>query len=245
MFATPTEIIYSSMRLCGVIAKNETPDSGEMQDAMQALNLMLEQWSARRLIIRATIQYSHVLVANQASYVIGSGAPLFNTPKPITVTSAFIRDSNNVDEPVDVISREEYDSYGDKAITAARPVAICYDPGAAQQVNQQGTILVYPMPDASTTYTLFMQMQNSLNDFTTLTDTVTFEAKYGEAMKYELAKRLWREYHESHEPIPGDILNFAERAMCVLEKTNHVLPRAAMEIPPRKSVFNIYTGDYS
>ena len=244
MFATTNDIINAALRICGAIAKGEQPTADESNDALQSLNLMLDHWSARRLIVRATIQYSHALVANQASYAIGAAAT-WNTAKPITVTSAFIRDSNNVDEPVDVISREEYDSYGDKAITASRPVAICYDPGAAQQVNQQGTILVYPMPDASTTYTLFMQMQNSLNDFTTLTDTVTFEAKYGEAMKYELAKRLWREYHESHEPIPGDILNFAERAMCVLEKTNHVLPRAAMEIPPRKSVFNIYTGDYS
>jgi hypothetical protein len=242
-FSTVSDIIKSAMRLVGVIAKSEVPTNDEMQDGMQALNLMLEMWSARRLLVRGTIQFSNILTANQASYTIGTGGN-FNTLKPIEITSAFIRDSNNIDTGLDIISRDEYDSYGDKAITTSRPIALCYDAGAAQQASQLGTVLFYYTPDSSTTYTVFMQTQAQLTDFSALTDNVTFEAKYGEAMKYELAKRLWREYHEISEPIPGDILDLAAKALCVIEKTNHELPRATIEVPPRKSVFNVYTGEY-
>ena len=243
MFNTPSDIIKSAMRICGVIAKSETPTNDEMQDALQALNLMLEQWSARRLIVRGTIQFSGALIANQTAYTIGTGGN-FNTLKPIAITSAFVRDTNNVDTPLDIISREEYDNYGDKTLTTSRPLALCYDAGAAQQASQMGTCLFYYTPDSSTTYTVFMQLQAQLTDFVTLTDAVTFEAKYGEAMKYELAKRLWREYYEADKPIPGDIIAMGDRALCIIEKTNHVLPRASIEVPPRKSVFNVYTGDY-
>jgi hypothetical protein len=242
-FLTAADVIKSTMRIIGVIGKSEVPSNDEMMDGLQALNLMLEQWSARRLIVRGTIQFSNVLTANKYSYTIGTGGN-FNVLKPVTITSAFIRDSNNIDTGLDIIERDEYDSYGDKMITSSRPIALCYDAGAAQQSSQLGTVLFYYIPDASTTYTVFMQMQAQLTDFTGLTSSVTFEAKYGEAMKYELAKRLWREYHEDGKPIPGDILTLGDKAMCVLEKSNHELPRATIEVPPRKSVFNIYTGDY-
>jgi hypothetical protein len=242
-FTTAADIIKSAFRIIGVIGKSEVPTNDEMQDGMQALNLMLEMWSARRLMVRGTIQSNFPLIANQYSYTIGTGGN-FNTPKPITITSAFIRDGNNIDTGLDIIERDEYDSYGDKLITSSRPIALCYDAGAAQQASQLGTVLFYYIPDASTPYTVFLQLQVQLTDFAFLTDAVTFEAKYGEAMKYELAKRLWREYREANLPIPGDILDLAAKALCVIEKTNHELPRATIEVPPRKSVFNVYTGDY-
>ena len=244
MFSTPTDVIKSALRICGVIGKSEVPTADEMMDGMQALNLMLEQWSARRLVVRGTTQYIHALTANVATYTIGTGG-VFNTAKPITITSGFIRDGSLVDTDLDIINRDEYDSFGDKMLTTGRPFALCYDAGAAQQVAQMGTCLFYYTPDGSTTYTAYIQLQSALTDFVNLTDAVTFEAKYGEAMKYELAKRLWREYHETEKSIPGDILALAERAMCVIEKTNHELPIAQIEVPPRKNVFNIYSGDWN
>ena len=242
-FLTASDVIKAALRGIGVIGKSEVPSADEMMDALQSLNLMLEQWSARSLIVRGTQQFNNVLTANKYSYTIGTGGN-FNTLKPIDITSAFIRDANNVDTGLDIVSREEYDSYEDKIITTGRPVALCFDAGAAQQASQMGTVLFYYIPDTSVAYTVYMQMQVALTNFANLTSTVTFEAKYGEPMKYELMIRLWREYHETSKPIPDDIRALASRAMCVLEKTNHVLPRAVLEVPPRKTVFNIYTGDY-
>ena len=242
MFTTAGDVIRSAFRIIGVTAKSEVPTADEMQDALQALNLMLESWSARRLIVRGTVQFSNALTAGQYIYTMGTGGN-FNTPKPIAITSGYIVDNNGISTNIDIISQEEYDSYADKFITVARPVALNFDAGLAQQAVQTGTCYLYPIPD-STPYVLVLQTQVALTDFTGITDTVTFEAKYGEAMKYELAKRLWREYHESTQPIPGDILAIGERAMCIIEKTNHVLPHASIDVPPRKTVYNVYSDDW-
>jgi hypothetical protein len=241
-FTTSADIIKSAFRIIGVIGKSEVPTADEMQDGLQSLNLMLEMWSARRLIVRGTIQFSNLLTAGQFSYTIGAGGD-FNTAKPIAITSGYVIDASGLSTGLDIISQEEYDSYSDKFISISRPIALCYDAGAAQQAVQTGTCWIYPIPD-TTPYFLVLQLQVALTDFTSLADSVTFEAKYGEAMKYELAKRLWREYHESASPIPGDIMDLAAKALCVIEKTNHVLPVAAIEVPPRKSVFNVFSGDY-
>lgn len=244
-FGTPSDIIKSALRLCGVIGKSEVPSADEMQDGLQALNLMLEQWSARRLIVRATQEAFFPLVAGQASYTIGPSLAFnFVNPKPITITAAQVVDMNGISTNLDIITKEEYDSYGDRFITTSRPIALCYDPIMAQQLAPMGNVIFYYAPD-TTPYVVNLVMQLALTDFTALTDSVTFEPKYGEALKYELAKRLWREYRESDKSIPGDILVLADKAMCVLEKTNHQLPRAVMEIPPRRSTFNVYTGDFS
>jgi hypothetical protein len=73
---------------------------------------------------------------------------------------------------------------------------------------------------------------------------VTFEEVYSEALKYNLAIRLYREYHEHGKPIPSDLIYLADRAMCVIEKLNAEQVHSIIEVPSRRGVFNIYTGDY-
>ena len=50
-FLTSADIVKSAMRIIGAIGKSEVPSSDEMMDGLQALNLMLELWSARRLMV--------------------------------------------------------------------------------------------------------------------------------------------------------------------------------------------------
>jgi hypothetical protein len=243
-FATSLDIIQSALRVVGVIRKSETPGPDEMQDGLEALNVMIDMWSGRKLLIRATTSYSHLLRAGQAQYAIGTGQE-FDTPKPLAVYSAFIRDESIYDTPLDIITVEEYDSYGDKAMTTSRPIALAYDTGSAQRETPFGTLKFDFTPDSSQAYTVFMQLQNYLSDFNFLTDAVTFEPVYGEALKYNLAVRLWREYRSPTEAIPEDIAFLARQALCVIEKLNHVIPRVGIEVPPRRSVFNVYTGEWN
>jgi hypothetical protein len=243
-FATSLDIIQAALRVIGVVRKSEPPTPDEMQDGLQALNVMIDMWSGRKLLIRATTSYSHTLRAGQAQYTIGTGQE-FDTPKPLAVYSAFLRDATSYDTPLDIITVEEYDSYGDKAMTTSRPIALAYDAGSAQSAIPFGTLNFYYTPDSSEQYTVFLQLQNYLTDFNLLTDAVTFEPIYGEALKYNLALRLWREYRSPTEPIPEDIAYLARQSLCVIEKINHVIVRVGMEVPPRHSVFNVYTGEWN
>lgn len=234
-----SDLIKASMRVAQVIQKNEEPDAGEMDDALQALLIMLHSWSARRLMVRAHIPETFTLTANKGVYTIGVGGEL-NTTKPYKISSAFIRDSNSVDYPLNIMDMGYYNDLQDKLIAVGRPEVLVYDPGAAQQDPQLGKINLYEIPDV--VYTLGITGQKPFTDFTTIADDVTFDPPYEEAIKFELAVRLWPEYHKG--PVPADIHILANEAMHTVEAMNSSTPRSVTDLPGVKysQPYNIYTG---
>ena len=235
-------LIKAAMRIAQVIRKGEDPDAQELTDAQEALEIMLHSWSARRLLVRANVPETFPLAPNIASYTIGVGG-VFSTSKPYKIATAFVRDSNNVDTPLDIVGMEYYQGLSDKALSVGRPEMLVYDAGNAQQSPQLGTIVLYSIPDA--VYTLGILSQKPFTDFASLTEDVTFDLPYEEAIKYELAIRLWPEYHST--PIPVDIHMMANEAMHVVESMNAISVACGTDLPGTKNMtpYNIYTGEYS
>lgn len=230
------------MRVCGVLAKSEVPSADEMQDSVQALQFMLDLWGADNLMAWGLVQETFTLTANQQSYTIGASASLdFNTAYPYSITDAYLRDGANVDTGIDIITRDEYNAYSDKIVTASRPEALYYDHGVASQTTPTGTIFLYPMPDGSSTYQLILTSQKPLAAI--LTSTATFEllAPYEEAIKYNLAIRLWPEFHENpKDPIPQHIVVLAKEAKRVIERNSLEMDIVGISIPgARLGLWNI------
>jgi hypothetical protein len=237
------DLIKAALQDIGAIGKNEPITASDANDALQKLNFMIDAWSVRSLMVLGAIMESFPLTAGQGAYTIGIGAN-FNTTKPSKITDAYVRDGYNIDTPVDVVGQDEYDSYEDKIISQARPIALYYDPGYTQQSVQTGTIYLYYIPDASTPYTLFIGQQKALTEFSAITDTVTFQSAYYEALEYNLAVRLWPQYHDSGKPVSADLHGLALESLNVIETMNTRIPKAAIETPGRKTIYNIYTGEY-
>ncbi len=237
-----SDLLRMALQKGGAIRKGESPDAGEMQDAMTALVIMLHSWAARRLLVRATIQESVATVDGVGTYTVGMGGAL-NTTKPLKIVSAYIVDSNNLKTPVSVVSKDVFDSYRDSLVSEGRPISLYYDPGAAQQAVQTGTISLYPIPDA--VYTLYINSTKPFTDFTDIADTITFEPPYEEAILYSLAVRLWPEYHKAEISVPASIYEVMREAMDIVETMNSVQVVCGMEIPGGGGGgYNIYTGGY-
>ena len=240
---TVSELLKAAMRTAQVIRKGEEPDAGEMADALEAMTIMLHAWSARKLLVRANIPETFTLVANTRTYTIGVGGT-FNTSKPYKIVTAFIRDTNNVDTPVLIRDMNTYQGISDKLTSIGRPDILVYDPGAAQQDPQLGTIYLYSVPDVA--YTLGITSQKPFVDFTDLADDVTFDPPYEELIKYEMAVRLWPEYHKG--PVPQDIHILANEAMHTVESMNAVVVRSTTDLPGVKGgggTYDINVGPYS
>lgn len=233
-------IIKSSMRVAQVLRQGEDPEDQEMTDALEALTIMLHSWAARRLLTRANTVEPFTLAASTSSFYIGVGQT-FNTSKPSAIMKSILRDTESQDTDVDVYSMEEYNSIPDKIVSTGRPSVIAYDPGYAQQATQKGTVYVYPMADVAT-YSLRLNQQKPFTEYTAITDTLTFDSPYEEAIKYELALRIWREYHKTD--IPGDILRDAAKAMAIIETMN--APRVIADLSRvgggGGGAYNITTG---
>lgn len=236
------DLIKAALQDIGALAKSEPMAADDANDALKKLNFMLDAWSVRSLMVLGAILESFPLTAGQRAYTIGIGGN-FNTSKPSRITDAYVRDGYNIDTPVDVVEKDEYDSYEDKMISQARPIALYYDPGPTQQTVQTGVVSLYYIPDASTPYTLFIGEQKPLTEFSAITDTVTFQSAYYEALEYNLAVRLWPQYHDSGKPVQAELKELARESMKVIETMNATIPTAALELPGRKSVYNIYTGE--
>ena len=237
------DLFVAAMETIGATSLDEVPEASELQKCLRHCNLMLNSWSGRSLMIAATTQESFPLIAGQRSYTIGIGGN-FNTDKPIKIESGFVRDSANVDHPLYVVELDIYDSFDDKMIATARPDAIYYTPGKAQQVTNLGTIFCYPIPDAPDT--LFINSQKYLTQFVNLTDNVTFQPVYQDAIVQNLAVKIWRIMGRKG-PVPADLLRDARNAMQTVENINHTLPIARIDMPglgTGQANNNIMSGDW-
>lgn len=240
------DIIIDAMNLIGVIAINETPSSAEMQVGLRTLNMMLDRWSANRLMLRSTSSAALPLTAGKYIYTIGAPTSDFTSSKPLRLENVFMRDNNGVDYSIDILPQSAYDALQDKSYNQSVPAAVYYDPGATQQAVNEGTFYVYPIPDAALLYTLHIDYDEYLTEFSTLTAIITFDPAYYEALVYGLAVRLYRRYHtDTAKSIPEDIIAMSAAALKTIENMNSVQARASMDIPGKVSTFNIFTGDYN
>jgi hypothetical protein len=237
---TAADIIKASMRKLGLLAKSEVPSNDEMQDSLQALNMMIDEWGAQKLMATANITENFPLVAGQQSYTIGVGGN-FNTTKPIDIYSAYYLDNQNIKYPLSIVTREEFFSYQDSQIVSAPPLSLFYDVGATQQASQLGTIYLYYSPDATSPYTLYIDSQKQFTEFATLTTAVTFPASYYKALVYNLAVEIAPEYGVTISPV---VEMLATESKETVESQNSRPMLSGLDLPKSKGgSFNWISGD--
>ena len=175
-----SQIVNAACRQLGF-----TPNAAEAADAMEALNLMLQEWSASPIGLHKVTRESVTLANATASYTIGTGGVL-NTVRPSRIEEAFIRDSS-MDYPVKVyFSYSEYASIAFKS-TPGMPCRIYFE-----RSFPLGTVLLYPTPDAA--YSLWLYSFKPLATYTSLSDALALPPEYESAIKFNLAVDLSEEF---------------------------------------------------
>ena len=233
------DILKDAMGLIGVIAIDESPSTSEYTQVLRTLNVMVDRWSSQRLMLRSTVALSIPLVAGKATYTIGVSGCDVTAPKPIQMRTGYYRDVNNNDLPIEMIDIITYNSINDKMIASGPPMYGAYDPGDTQQIINKGTLSVYPIPD--TVYYFNVEVDTYLTEFVNLSDTVTFEPAYYEALIYNLAVRLFRYYRDANVQIPQDIISVANISVNNLKTMNKFTVIAASDLPGKISSYNIYS----
>ncbi len=239
---TARDLIKESLELIGVVAAGEEPSANDMTSGLNSLNLLLSMWGGRNLMTTSEIRESFSLVASQVSYLMGVDSialPVdFNTPKPSKIVRAFIRDTNDVDYPVTLISRDQYDAIPDKDSTGV-PNQLAQDPGATQQTNQVMTVYLYPAP-TDATYTIFLFSEKPLTWVSALDDTITMEDVYLAAIPPNLATILAQKFGKALHP---ETKQLAKDTLSVVETINASQKRPVCDLfLPTSSKGNIYRG---
>lgn len=143
--ASVNDAITRAMKALGTLGRQEVPSAQEFTDGLYCYNQLLESWSTQKLMSYATLQRSFTLTANDQSYTIGSGGDI-NVTRPIDITQAFVRDGNNQDHPLTIVSREIWNNIGLKTTTSEYPHTLFYD-----STYPLATIYVFPVPTEART----------------------------------------------------------------------------------------------
>ncbi len=223
----------------GVISEGQTPTAEMMQDAITALNVMVESWSAMGLVQYAPTREDFTLVVGDNTYSIGTGAGAgnFDTLRPIRILNCYVRDITGTDYPVEEMGADEYNDLSFKT-DAGRPNKLWYNP-----TYPLGTIFLYPTPDAIET--LHIDSEKPLADMTVLTATVNLPSEYLAPLKWCLAETLAPEYpHAVASPGFAVVVNLAEKSfntIISLNAANKLEPVRLDVFGDRGKGFNIIT----
>lgn len=150
------------------------------------------------------------------SNAFASGAITTAAPRPLRINSAIVRVSTSVagilDYPVAILTSEEYELIGLKALSGPWPRALYYQPSIPL-----GVLNYWPNPSSGEMH-LFCDML--LNRFSSLSDTIAVQPGAIMAMRWNLAELLLPSYGRNDQLLVGLVREYASQGRSFLKRTN-------------------------
>jgi len=215
---TCLDLIKRSLRLLGVLSQGETPVANESDEALKALNSMVESWNNEKLMLYMLTNTMYTITSGTASYTYGpagSGATWESTgvtrPLILDKCSAFIRQSGT-DSNLEYYSNSRFNEICGKSDAG-------YPSKWACDFNYPiATIRIFPVPN-ETDLTFGLTEQSALTKFNTISDTLVLPNGYEQALTYGLALELSPEYGVEPSAL---VLNTAQNSKFLIKRVNSV-----------------------
>ena len=190
--STARDLIKGSLRLIGALGTGETPAAEDSNEALLALNQMLDSWSTENLVIPNQVREVFPLVADQSSYTMGSGGD-FDTTRPLDIFNVLIQETSTYELPIQILNAKEHSEITSKQTKSSIPVSVyCENSYPLETLN------FYPVP--SEVKNVVVYSSKPLTNFASLNTTVTLPPGYYKALRYGLAVELAPEYGKAPTP---------------------------------------------
>jgi hypothetical protein len=183
---TAQELIEDAFIELGILVAGQALATDDLAWGTRKFNRFLQSKSVDGLNLHYMVTESFSPVGGTASYTIGTGGD-FDTIRPNTIKSAFIRDANGHDYPIDIRPMSDYWELGEKS-TQDRPTRLYYD-----RQFPLGIIYLYYVP--ATDEKLHIQSYKPLTTYDDVAnDDVVIPAEYENMFIYNLAVSLAPRY---------------------------------------------------
>ncbi len=234
---TAGDIINGSLRLLGVLAEGETPSAETSQDALRAMNQMIDSWNTERLSVFSTQDQVFTWPAGQLNRTLGpSGNFVGNRPVLLDDATYFKDPGTGVSYGIKFINQQQYDGIAVKTVTSTYPQVIFVN-----NTFPDIDMFVYPRPTRDLEWH-FISVEE-LSQPATLATTLHFPPGYLRAFRYNLACELAPEF--GTEPSP-QVMRIAMSSKRNLKRINN--PDDIMSMPyslvATRQRFNVYAGNY-
>ena len=236
---TAQDIIQDALEMLGVYAAGETMSNADAQRGLTRLNNMLDSWSNESLSCYAIIEQTGTLQVGVSRYTIGSGGT-FNMTRPLKINlgpgAATFQDSNNNNFDIEVVTQDQWNLIGNRAVTSNIPDTLFYDPQ-----YPLGVINIFPVPNIGGT--LLWDSYLQLTDFTSLTTVLSLPPGYELAIKTNLAVHM--KPYFTGTTLDPEVKEQARESKANVKRTN-IRPQQASYDPEIVSsvqpTYNIYRG---
>ena len=234
---TAGDIINGSLRLLGVLAEGETPSSETSQDALRAMNQMIDSWNTERLSVFATQDQVFMWPAGQLSRTMGpSGNFVGNRPVLLDDATYFKDPGTGVSYGIKFINRQQYDGIAVKTVTSTYPQVILVN-----MTFPDIEMFIYPRPTRELEWH-FISVEE-LTQPATLATVLHFPPGYLRAFRYNLACEMAPEF--GVEP-SSQVRRLAMSSKRNIKRINN--PDGIMSMPyslvATRQRFNVYAGNY-
>lgn len=237
MATTAADQINGALRLIGVLAEAEAPSAAMAQDALTALNQMIDSWNTERLSVFSTIDQVFNWPSSTRIRTLGPTGD-FVGQRPVQLDDAtYFRDaSTNVSYGIKMINQEQYDNIAVKTVTSTYPQVLWYN-----ATFPDIEIYIYPVPSRVLEFH-FVSVEK-LTEPATLDTVLAFPPGYLRAFRYNLACELAPEYGVEPSPQVRRIAMYSKRDLKRINNPDDVMAMPAAMIINRPR-FNIYTGNF-
>ena len=234
---TAFDQIKAALRLIGQLAEGEEPSPQAAQDALNAMNQMIDSWNTERLSVFNTQDQVYEWPVGEITRTLGPSGDFVGNRPVLLDDATYYRDpQTNVSFGIKFINQQQYDGIAVKTVTSTYPQVMWIN---MEYPNISMTI--YPKP--TRTLEWHMISVQELSQPADLATQLAFPPGYLRAFTYNLAMEIAPEF--GVEP-SNQVKRIAMTSKRNLKRINN--PDDVMSLPyaivATRQRYNIYAGNY-
>ena len=233
---TAGDQINRALRLLGILAEGETPSASMSQDALMALNQMIDSWNTERLSVFSTQDQVFTWPASLISRTLGPTGDFVGNRPVLLDDATYFKAPSGVSYGIKMINQQQYNGLAVKTVTSTFPQVMWVN-----MTFPNIEMYVYPRPTQNLEWH-FVSVQE-LDKPVTLSTVMYYPPGYLRAFTYNLAMEFAPEF--GVEPSP-QVQRIAMTSKRDLKRINN--PDDVMALPyalvANRQRFNIYAGNY-
>ncbi len=237
MATTAGDQIYAALRLIGMLAEGEVPSAATAQDALSAMNQMLDSWNTERLSIYSTQDQTFTWPAGQITRTLGpTGNFVGERPVQVDDSTYFVDGSTGVSYGIKIINQQQYNGIAVKTVTSTYPQVLWVN-----MENPDISMSIYPVPTRDLIWHFVSVKQ--LAQPAVLATALAFPPGYLRAFKYNLATEIAAEFGVEPSPQVKRIAMSSKRNIKRINAPDDVMSMPYSLVATRQR-FNVYAGNY-
>ena len=234
---TAGDLINGSLRLLGVLAEGETPSAETSQDALVAMNQMVQSWNTERLAVFSTQDQVVTWPPSTISRTFGPTGDIVAN-RPITIDdSTYFRDpANGISYGLKLINQQQYNGIAVKTVTSTYPQVLWVN-----MTYPDIEMYVYPVPTKVLEF--HVVSVNELTQPVNLATDLAFPPGYLRCFRYNLACELAPEFGTEPSRQVQRIAMTSKRNIKRINNPDDIMALPYSIVATRQR-FNIFAGNY-